>query len=448
MADKFVYRSSAGLAVFLFAVILVFIYLVSINHNLIWDLSASGENTLDTKTMNVLRSLDFDVDIKVFDKQGQEEAVKAAQILDLYINATTKVKYDIIDPDAHPAMVGGFGVDRYGQAILAGRGRQSRVDKVSEETITSAIIKLKRDRQKSVYFVTGHGERNISGDDKNALGQLCESLRKDDYTVRPLMLLRGSTVPQDADLVAVIDPQKDLFPEEIDMIDTYLKGGGSLLVALEPMTDAGLDVLLDKYGIGLEKGMVLDPFSRMVGAEYTVPVVSTYGDVSALKGFAYATFFPTSRPLSIKDALSEDLEVHWLARTSDQSWSEMDMDGLDEGLNATLDKEDTKGPLYLAVYSRKSLDNELSAHMMAFGDADFLSNTYLMVSGNKDMAMNCINQLLDEGYMITMEDSLPTDRPFILTPSQDRIIFYTPIVVIPSIILLVALHVNRKRKTS
>jgi ABC-type uncharacterized transport system involved in gliding motility auxiliary subunit len=440
LARRFLYTSSESLFVIVFAAILIIVYLIASNHNISLDLSRTGINTLDSKTKKIIQSLGFDVLITVFDKEGAEKNL-AQEVLDLYVDESERLSYTIIDPDVRPAMASEYGVDRYGQAVLTGRNRQVLIDRVTEEDMTNALVKLKRDKKKVVYFITGHGERDFLNDQNKGLAQLADALKKDDYEVRRLLLMREQAIPQDADLIAAIDPKKRFLPEELEISQRYLDAGGSMLLALEPGTDAGLRRLLWEYGMDLDDGIIIDTFSTMVGGDYTVPVVTTYGDVKPLRDFAYATFFPTSRALIIRNEPAENTEVVWLARTSEKSWSEDDYAMLfDEG-SVSCDESEIQGPLNVALLAGKKNDNEMKANLVVFGDADFISNAYLNVSGNKDLALGCINMLLHEGHLITLDKKIFHDRPFILTPAQSAIFFWVPVVVIPAVILLCALCV-------
>jgi ABC-type uncharacterized transport system involved in gliding motility auxiliary subunit len=440
LARRFLYTSSASLFVVIFAAILIIVYLIASNHNISWDLSRAGINTMDSKTKKIIQSLNFDVLITVFDKEGAEKNL-AQEVLDLYVDESERLSYTIIDPDVRPTMASQYGVDRYGQAVLTGRGRQVLVDRITEEDVTNALVKLKRDKKKVIYFITGHGERDFLNNQNKGLTQLADALKKDDYELRRLLLMKEQAIPQDADLIAAIDPKKRFLPEELEINQRYLNSGGSMLLALEPGTDAGLRGLLGEYGIDLDDGIIIDTFSTMVGGDYTIPVVTTYGDVKSLKGFAYATFFPTSRALIERKEPAENTEVSWLARTSEKSWSEDDYAMLfDEG-RVSCDESEIQGPLNVAMLANKKHDNEMKASLVVFGDADFISNAYLNVSGNKDLAIGCINMLLNEGHLITLDKKIYHDRPFILTPAQSAIVFWVPIVVFPAVILLCALSV-------
>lgn len=440
MVRKLAYLSSAGLFVIILGVILLFVYFIASNHNISWDLSRTGANTLDSKTINVLNSLDFDVKMLIFDKEGREKK-HAAEVMDLYVTASNRITYMIIDPDARPGMSARYGVDRYGQAVIIGRNRQSLIERVTEENVTNALIKLKRDRKKVIYLTTGHGERDISGKENQGLSQLGSALKRDDYEVHALLLMRRQQVPGNADLLIAAGPRKRFLREELEIIQKYLGNGGSMLITLEPGGNAGLDGLLDEYGIVLDDGIIIDTISTILGSDYTVPVVNTYGDVPALRGFAYATVFPTSRSLMIRQEHTENLKVDWLARTSDQSWSELDFITLiDEG-EADRGPEEVHGPLNVAVLARDQVGADLRSSLMVFGDTDFLTNAYLNVSGNKDLTLNCINMLLNESHLITIDTNIARDRPFILTPDQTIIVFWVPVVVVPCLILCAALVV-------
>ena len=438
MEGRVFYTSSAGIFIVIFCAILVFAYLIASNHNLGWDLSRTGANTLDVRTGNVLDSLTFDIEIIVFDKPGEQQAL---EILDLYVTETKHISYRIIDPDSRPGIASQYGVDRYGQAVLLGRQRQCLIESVTQEKLTNAMVKLKRDNKKVIYVVTGHGERDIAQENKSGLSQIRSDLAANDYEVFPLLLMRFETMPRDADLVVVAGPRKSFLQEELGVVRAYLDSGGSMIFALEPGGEAGLKGFLEEYGIVLDDGIIVDTFSSMAGGDNTAPVVTQYGDIPELKGFSYATFFPTSRAILVKEDFSPSVRIEWLARTSEKSWSEHDFIALFDGLDVAPDAFESKGPLNVAVLAKKELDNETRSSVMVFGDVDFLTNAYLNVSGNKDLAINCINMMLGEGSLISIDKKTAQDRPFILTPTQNLIIFWIPVVVIPSLIMSICLAV-------
>jgi len=443
MAERVSYTSSAGLFIFIFCAILVFVYLIASNHNVAWDLSRTGANTLDTKTINVLDSLDFDIEVVVFEKTGEN---RAREILDLYVTESRHLSYRIIDPDTRPGLASQYGVDRYGQTVLLGRRRQCLIESVTQENLTNAVVKLKRDKKMVIYMVTGHGEREIAHEHKSGISQLGSDLALNDFEVFPLLLMRLNAVPRDADLVVVAGPRKSFLEEELAMLRAYLNKGGKSIFALEPGGNAGLRGFLEDYGILLDDGIIVDRFSSVSGGDDTSPVVTTYADIPALKNFSYATFFPTARAVLIREDPLPGIEIRWLARTSKKSWSELDFMALFDGLDVSPDALEHQGPLNVAVLAHKEIDKETRSSLMVFGDADFLSNAYLNVSGNKDLVFACIDMLLGQGSSITIDNRIAQDKPFILTPLHRMMVFWIPVVIIPSLMMSACIAVFWMRK--
>ncbi|MBN1634975.1 MAG: Gldg family protein, partial [Deltaproteobacteria bacterium] len=325
MRKSLTYTFHAGLLVIIFAAIVVIIYLIALNHNTLWDLTMARENTLDPKTASIIDSLDFDVEIKVFEKEGQEQK-NARSLLELYVLQSKHMTFEIIDPDVKPGLAEQCGVERYGQAVIYGKGRKERIEHITEESITSALLKLLRDKKKVVYFVTGHGENGLDDDQKQGISGLRDALEANNYMVKSCFLVREPSVPADADLVILAGPRNALFSEEQEMLGTYLEQGGRMFVALEPEHDAGMRDFLEKWGIEIDTDIIIDTFSRLLGGDYTCPVVNLYGDVKGLQGFGYTTFYPTARSLKVVDDIPIGLNIEWLVRTSDQSWSEHDLE--------------------------------------------------------------------------------------------------------------------------
>ena len=131
----------------------------------------------------------------------------------------------------------------------SGGKQESRVNTPDEESITNALVKVTKDRERTVYVTAGHGERSLSDTDRNGLTVLKASLEKQHYTVKPLVLSQG--MPQDATVVVIAGPQKSFLEAEIRMIQEYLQKGGHMLYLQDPETDPGLGSVLAAYGVGL-----------------------------------------------------------------------------------------------------------------------------------------------------------------------------------------------------
>ncbi len=434
----------AVLFVLIFGVTLLIGYLTAMQHDKRWDVSRAGQNTLDARSRRIAGELSFDVRILAFCSLGEMEK-DAKALLDLYSLESRHLAYEVLDPDARPATARQHGITRYGQASLLGRGRAVTIDVITEEGISNALLKLQRDRKKNVYVLSGHGESSILETGKGGLSHIAKSLERDGCEVRDLFLMRRSEIPQDADLLMIVGPEASLVPEEIDAVRSYLKRGGNAFIALEPHTDGGLKDLLGGYGVDLDDTVITDPSTKVLGSDAAVPVVNSYNEIENLGRFRLATVYPTARPLWTKNEPPQNVTVSWLARTSENSRADTRKAGSGEPVNAAAYAPYKKGPLNIALYLRTILSPHAESRAVIFGDADFLTNAYLNISGNRDLAMNCIHMLLNEGLLISIDSRVPGDRPFMLTPGQGAFLFCVSVIVIPSLILAPVLFLNRRR---
>jgi len=85
--------------------------------------------------------------------------------------------------------------------------------------------------------------------------------------------------------------------------------------------------------------------------------------------------------------------------------------------------------------------------LIVVGDSDFIGNTYLQVSGNKDLALNMINWLTEEQDLITIPSKKTSSKPLVLSSNQAKVLFWLPVVGLPLLILLsgISIYLRRRR---
>ena len=121
-----------------------------------------------------------------------------------------------------------------------------------EELITGAIKSLNEDYTPSVYFLTGHGEKSL----ENNFSILKSMLVYDNYDVKELNLMTNETVPDDAVIIIVPGPEKDISPDEKTKLEKFMDNGGNLSLLMDPVNnDTDFDNLTDimhQYCIGVD----------------------------------------------------------------------------------------------------------------------------------------------------------------------------------------------------
>jgi ABC-type uncharacterized transport system involved in gliding motility auxiliary subunit len=347
--------------------------------------------------------------------------------------------------------------------ILEGYGTTQTITIPDEGSITNGLIRLSRKEVRKVYFLTGHGERTIKGSEPDSLSSLHAALKKENLEFQELNLM-NTDVPADAALVMIAAPAKPLFAEEVQSLAAYLGRGGSAILFLEPYFDGGLDSFLRENGILITQDMVVDKMSRIMGGDYLMPMVAGYGRHEITKDFQLPCFFPTAR--SVEAAQEEPpgagVNAVSLAFTSENSWAETDRATLNQG-RAGFDGQDRQGPISLAVISEirqspkmaEEVESEKQesdgatgpGRLVVFGDADFVSNKFLNLSGNGEFIHNTVNFLVGRQDLITIQRERKQVQALMLSRSQGQLLFWVPVVLIPVLILLLGILVWNKRRS-
>ena len=459
---RIVSSSHMTAAILLILVSVVIITLLSERHYLRWDLTWTGEHSLSGKTIQLLKSVQQPIAIKAFVRIGFKEAEDAKKLLSSYTYHTPHITYELIDPERNPALARRYNVKNINTFVLEGYERSQTIRIADEESITNALLRLIKGESQKVYWVSGHGERVFRGSEADTLSRLQQELSNENYEFSGINLMRED-IPQDASLVVVSAPDKPLFPEEVATLKNYLEQGGRIIIFLEPFNDAGLKDFIQHYGIRITDDIVVDTLSRVMGGDYLLPMVASYGTHDITKDFRLTSLFYTARTVELGDEPKRGLTAAALAYTSPDSWSETDIQSLDAG--AVPDNEgDRKGPLSLATIveleppikkvaqekrEESSQENKITGKgkLAVFGDVDFASNRFFDIAGNGEFMLNTINYLVGREELITIRKKHKPIEPLMLTRTQGRMLFWLPVVVMPLIVLLLGIVVWYRRRS-
>ena len=452
----FVRRRSSryGLNTFLMiaalASIAVIIQALSARHALRYDLTRNKRFSLAEQTTAVLGGLRTEIDVHAFFKKGTPEESRAEDLLSQFAHRTEKLRYELIDPDQRPRKAREMDVVAYGTTVVEAGERREKIQTLTEESLLNTVVKLAKGRVKIIYFVKGHGERDPESDRPLGYSIAAEALAKESFEVRTISLFDEASIPEDCAVLVIAGPKRDYIESEMGKIAGYLSRGGAAVVMIEPQTGvSNIETLLARYGIKINDDAVVDPFSRVFGGEYSVPVVTEYEDHPATKEFDLATFFPTARSLGIRGEEIEGTTTRVLARTGKSAWGETDLALIDKG-QAIKGDEDLPGPLALAVIAEKRAPiapggEEKKNRIAVFGDSDFADNSSFRLSGNSDFFLNVINYLAEEEDLIAVRPKQALGDRLFLTASQGRFIFLVSVVLAPIAVIAFGLFVWARR---
>ncbi|MGQ0555046.1 MAG: GldG family protein [Nitrospiraceae bacterium] len=434
------------LMIVLFTGILIIVNFLASRHSIRWDLSENQNFTLAPQTHRVLRGLPQDVKITVFTREKDPGYQAFKERLESYRQASTKLSVEFIDPEKQPKIAQNYGIFRTDTAIFESHGQTIRVTSPSEVELTGALIRISKDAKKRIVFVEGHSELNVEDKDRNGLSAAKEALIRQGYEVGTLSLLKESAVPDKTSVLIVAGPRRAVMKDEQDRIQTYVEKGGHLLVMADPDTQTGLESLLARWGLGLGSGVLVDLQDRLAQGDLTALLVRTFTEHEITQDLNSAVLLPLSRHVTFDEQAGKDWDFVPLARTSPNSWAEMNMQGRVVSLN---EKEDVKGPLPMAAaLAPKKAQEEGTPRpaIVVIGNSTFVSNAFFNFPGNSDFFLHTTGWLAEERDLISIAPREPALHPFTPNPTQERALIYIQVVFLPFVTLLTGIIVWRKRR--
>jgi ABC-type uncharacterized transport system involved in gliding motility auxiliary subunit len=432
------YGLNAVLTTLLVIGIIVVLNFLSFNHGWKKDLTRSGVNTLSDQTTKILKELKADVKVTAFVKaQGREQA---KDLLENYRYHTDKIKYEFVDPDKEPGRTNAANVKKYNTVIFESGGKETRTEDLTEEKFTNALIKLVQSKTVTMCFLTGHGERAIDGSSAEGYSYIAKEMGVSSWVTQSVNLLQEAAVPANCTVLIVLGPTKAFFDKEIDAIGQWLDNGGRALFALDPDIQRGEDrnaqinKLLAKWFVRVRHEIVIDPLSKLLGAEASVPIVATYNKEHVVtKDFQATTLFPIASSVESLPSPPATLKVKWLAKSTPKSFAETDFKGLGKGQAKFDSGNDRMGPLdmVVAVEGKREASAKADARIIVMGSSAMASNGYARHAQNMDLFLNSASWLADDESLISIRPKEDSAQPITLSQTEGRFIQLLTMVLVP-----------------
>ncbi len=410
-------------------IIVVLVSLTCVNylasqHDKKFDWTSDKFNSLSEQSVKAATSLKTPTElVLLFRKDASNHGAQSADLVarqakslaDMYRNASNKVTYVAYDGLQRPDLAQKFEFQTGQFVMFATQGeRKVKVDPVSEEGITRALMKLARDKKKTIYFTRGHGELLL--DDKETGGL---SVLKDDlsvtYDVKSFALFEtGDKVPEDADVVAVVGPKTQFLEAELGGLREYARRGGHLLIAIDPGVKQNLAQLAKTFGVDFHNNYVLDLRSRVFQASPTLIIGSDFSPTNDItKGFIGGgnaiTIFELASSLTKATDAPSSLNIDEFVKTDASTAAVPELhDKIEYKANGphTIGIS-VSGKLAIDVKTGQTLPEAKQFGAVIFGDSDFISNRLLNQNLNRDLIENSVAWLSNDTDLITIRPKQP-----------------------------------------
>jgi ABC-type uncharacterized transport system involved in gliding motility auxiliary subunit len=453
------YGLNAAILVVLILGVIALVEAVSYRHSYRVDLTENKRWSLSPQTVKVVSELPGPVKAIAFFRPDQPGKRTAEDLLKQYAaRSDGKFTWEVVDADKNPLIARQYGFETYGtvavEAVLKdGQTKQEKLTDLDEEKLTNALIRVMRPGKRAVYFLKGHGEKDPGSSDRTGYGQMKSAVEKLNYEVKDLVLARETKVPDDATIVVVAGPQKELLPNELESLIGYVARAGKIFFMIDPFQNTGLGPVLERWGLGLGNDVIIDisPTGRRAGAGPEIPVVVDYVSHPITRDFRFATFFPVARSVSVKDKPPDGVTATALARTSSESWGETNQDQIRTG-QVRPDPGEARGPLTIAAVATVDAKDApaerkgAKSRIVLVGDSDFAANEFVNLSGNRDFFLNTLSWLAEEENLIAVRPKESRSAPVFLTGAQGQVLFLVPVVLIPLAVIVAGVGAVARRR--
>ena len=357
----------------------------------------------------------------------------------------------------------------------------------SETEVGAAFKRLMQAKLPKVAFLTGDLERDI-----NKMGDREYKTLTNTSTFRYSLVNQGfdvdsvsletQEVPADISTLVLADPKIELTPVSMARLQKYIDNGGNLLIACEPGKQSILHPLLDRLGVRLTEGMVIQE-SKDFSPDLATPELSNFAgtiykplkqsladsqkvSLSGVAGLSYTN----DGPFSIQPLLTTDAKLSWnrkqpldrelftkasVSKDTTRALAPAGSSGARSAATGTVNFSaadgDVKGPVVTAIALTRKI-NGREQRIVVTGDADFISNAELnrnnMMTANFQFSTALFSWLSYNEFPIDTFIPGGKDKRVNVTLNQVDLLRIIYCWVLPGLLLLFAavLLIRRKRK--
>jgi ABC-type uncharacterized transport system involved in gliding motility auxiliary subunit len=446
-----------GALVVIVGAVLVGVNYIGFKHVKKFDYTKEKLHSVSEQTKSILKNLDSDLQVKAFFAENQPESLsqKAAfkDVADLYAAESPKVRVTFINPVKRPDEAKANEVTNSGTVAIEYKGKKAKFDELTEQGFTNAIIKITRDKNKSIYFVTGHGERAIDSSDTSGAQNFKKYLSDASYDVKTLSFLEKQQVPDDAAVVIIAGPQTAYFEVELSALKDFLYKGGKLFIAIDPGTKTNLASFVQTLGVEFKNNYILDQLGQMVGGGGATAVGINYSTTNDItKRFKQGmTVFHLASQIKVVKEKPPGFNIEEIVKSSPASFSKDELKGDRVQFN---EGKDERGPLTIVAMSSGTLKvqpgkpapQEFQA--VIAGDSDFITNQLIDAQLNHDLGLNIIASLAKDKELVSISPKTSQGTAITITQVQSTILYYGLVFILPLMIFFAGGTVWYRRRTA
>lgn len=431
-------------------------------HDVHFDATREGVNTPPRQLTDIVDQLRTPLSLVYFYNASDPNALAVRDMIGIAARNHPLLTFRAIDLDKEPGLARDIGVHSYNTAVLQAGDRKVLVENVTDAArLGYAALRVLRQRAETICFVTGHGEtfrpmpghyhfshvETLRGHDTpgaddvlvaepEQLDRLQLALNEIGFELRPLAMATASAIPTDCTVIAEIGPRTALAAGEADLLADYLKGGGRLVMLIDPQFPIGDDLqnrLLTSLGVSSEPAIIIDPLNhfRTDPDKVAVPYYPPHPITARLA----LTVFAQARPIRLGRPLTA-MRASVLAASSQDSYlrPSSSAGGITVAAGGQAPAEVEHGALALAVALEGAFPGASSDkhfRLVISGTSKFATNEYFSYVSNGELSVAIMRWLAEDEASPNLAPRTYSAPEIVLTSTQMRDTFILLEILLP-----------------
>ncbi len=442
------------------------------------DTTATNQFSLAHRTRDLLDGLNRPISvtayypdqipsIEMLTRQGKVETT-----LSEFARRSGNFTFQFIDPQKEADLARSQGVTAYETLAVSAVGTdiidlvQPTDDVYSrlEQDLYTALLVATETQQKKVYFLSGHGERDVNRAAEDGYLKIREGLEVDNYQVETLPWApvdEEVAVPDDAALLVIAGPTGELPTAHVDALNYYMAGRYSngeprreaarVIFLAEPDTHDTFRAFLAFWGVIVTDSYIRDVEGSQPNAPRTLRV-GIYNPQAPPEIVA-----PRGRPLNVAfmpgaaavEPILEETNTRLPRPIAATTASARLIDDIERVDPVDDDPQrvyfpavylDIIAPVGAAAPTARPPENEI-ASMVVFGDSDFVSNRNVDRGSSAALFLNSANYLMGDFSLVSIRDREFVYREWNLDENEFNFVRFSTWLLLPGLMGIMAVVV-------
>ncbi len=442
------------------------------------DTTATNQFSLAQRTRDLLDGLDRPINVIAYypDEIPSIEMLtrrgKVETTLSEFGRRSGNFTYRFIDPQKEADLARGQGVTAYETLAVSAVGTDI-IDLVQptdgvysrlEQDLYTALLVATEAERKKVYFLSGHGERDVTRQAEDGYLKIREGLEVDNYQVETLPWApvdEDVEVPDDAALLVIAGPTGELPVSHLDALNHYMAGrnpdgtprreAARIIFLAEPDTHDTFRAFLAFWGVIVTDSYIRDVEGSQPNAPRTLRV-GIYNPDAPPEIVA-----PRGQPLNVAfmpgtaavEPILEETNTRLprpIAATTPSARLIEDIERVDpvdddpQRVYFPAMYLDIIAPVGAAAPTSRPPDNEI-ASMVVFGDSDFVSNRNVDRGSSAALFLNSANYLMGDFSLVSIRDREFVYREWNLDENEFNFVRFSTWLLLPGLMGIMAVMV-------